>query len=136
MAGHSQRGLRFREGIDIDGNTAMARGERSLRTQLDQRTRALARGGFPPAACTVNPAVTGTPTSGQTLTTTNGTWTGQGSVTFTRQWYRGNTPISAATALTYLLVAADVGFVVWCRVTATDSYGVNTQDSNRVGPVA
>lgn len=136
MASRSQRARRYREGLDADGVTAMERGERSLVSQADQRTKSVAYGHRPPAACTVAPAVSGTPTSGQTLTTTNGTWTGQGSITYARQWYRGNTPISGATALTYVLTAAEVGYYVFCRVTATDSYGANTQDSNIVGPVA
>jgi len=87
MSSRSQRALRFREGYDNSGATAYQRGERSLRTNIYQRTEALKRGGKPPPANTVAPAVTGTPTVGQTLTTTNGTWTALSGPTFTRQWF-------------------------------------------------
>jgi hypothetical protein len=36
---------------------------------------------------TVAPVVTGTTAAGQTLTTTNGTWTGAAPITYTYQWY-------------------------------------------------
>ena len=136
MSSRSQRALRFREGYDNSGATAYQRGERSLRTNIYQRTEALKRGGKPPPANTVAPAVTGTPTVGQTLTTTNGTWTALSGPTFTRQWFRGNHPIAGATALTYVLVSADQGYSVFCRVSATDANGVVNADSNFRGPIA
>lgn len=137
----SQRRLRIREGIDNQGVTAYERGEESIFTQLQQRTKAIARGGRPPAACTVLPAITGTLTSGQVQTTTNGTYTGQGSVTFTRRWMRSPTPtkmgdaIAGATGTTYTLAAGDVGKYIYCEVTATDSYGAVKNNSNIRGPV-
>ena len=136
MASRSQRAVRFREGYDSAGVTAYQRGERSLRTNIYQRTEALKRGGKPPPANTVAPAVTGTATIGQTLTTTNGTWTGVATPTYARQWFRGNHPIAGATALTYVLVSADQGYNVFCRVTATDANGSATADSNSRGPIA
>lgn len=92
---------------------------------------------------TVAPAVTGTPTEGQTLTTDNGTWTDDGSPTFNYQWQRDNsgggtyTNISAATASTHTLVAADVGCQVRCVVTDTDTNGATAADSNALtaGPL-
>lgn len=75
--------------------------------------------GTPPVN-TVAPAITGTAQVGQTLTTTNGTWTGTATITFTRQWLAAGVPISGATALTYVPVAGDVGKVITCRVTATN----------------
>lgn len=89
-----------------------------------------------PPANTVAPAITGTPTVGQVLTVTNGTWTGNPSPTFTRQWRRGATNIASATGTTYTLVAADVGQSITCVVTATNSGGTETAASNSVGPVA
>ena len=136
MPSRSARALRFREGADTSGVTAYQRGERSLRTPAQQRALALIEGGKPPPANTVAPAVTGTPTVGQTLTTTNGTWTGVATPTFTRQWFRGNTPITGATALTYVLVSADQGYTLFCRVAATDANGVASADSNLRGPIA
>jgi hypothetical protein len=136
MPSRSARALRFREGADASGVTAYQRGERSMRTPAQQRALALAEGGKPPPANTVAPAVTGTPTVGQTLTTTNGTWTALSGPTFTRQWFRGNTPIAGATALTYVLVTADQGYSLFCRVAATDANGVASADSNFRGPIA
>jgi hypothetical protein len=41
----------------------------------------------------VAPAVTGTATVGQTLSTTDGTWTGAPAPTFSYQWQRNNVNI-------------------------------------------
>jgi hypothetical protein len=136
MSSRSQRAVRFREGYDGAGVTAYQRGERSLRTNLYQRTQALKVGGKPPPANTVAPAVTGTPTVGQTLTTTNGTWIGVATPSYTRQWFRGNHPIAGATNTTYVLQAADQGYHVFCRVRATDANGSATAGSNLRGPIA
>jgi predicted secreted protein len=93
---------------------------------------------------TVRPAITGTLDEGDTLTTTNGTWVGDATITFARAWQRGNSAdpndpswanISAATALTYDLVAADVGKYIRCRVTATNGVGSTIAFSNIVGPI-
>lgn len=85
---------------------------------------------------TESPAITGTPTVGQVLTVTNGTWTGNPSPTFTRQWRRGAANIASATGTTYTLVADDVGQNITCVVTATNSVGTETATSNSIGPVA
>lgn len=85
---------------------------------------------------TVAPVVTGTATFGQTLSTTNGTWTGAPSPTFTYQWQRSGTNISGATASTYTLVQADVGSTIRCVVTATNSGGSAAANSNSTATVA
>jgi len=88
---------------------------------------------------TVAPAVTGTATFGSTLTTTDGTWIGAPAPTFTYQWFRSpSTSISGATSTTYVLVAADVGFGIFCRVRATNSVAPSgvTADSNTTATVA
>lgn len=87
---------------------------------------------------TVAPAVTGTASFGSTLTTTNGTWTGAPAPTFTYQWFRSpSTSISGATSSTYVLVAADVGFGIFCQVTATNSIAPSgvTANSNTTATV-
>tara|TARA_R110002126_G_scaffold112478_1_gene250719 strand:- start:1940 stop:3436 length:1497 start_codon:yes stop_codon:yes gene_type:complete len=87
---------------------------------------------------TVAPAVTGTASFGSTLTTTNGTWTGAPAPTFTYQWFRSpSTSISGATSSTYVLVAADVGFGIFCQVRATNSVAPSgvTADSNTTATV-
>jgi hypothetical protein len=85
---------------------------------------------------TVAPVVSGTATVGQTLTTTNGTWTGAPAPTFTYQWQRVTTNISGATSSTYVLVAADVGNTIRCVVTATNPLGAVSANSNATAAVA
>jgi hypothetical protein len=80
-------------------------------------------------ANTVLPAITGTARVGQTLTVSNGTWTGSPAPTFTRQWKRGGTNIAGATGATYVLVTADAGAVITCAVTATNTGGSATATS-------
>lgn len=87
-------------------------------------------------ANTVPPAVTGTSVVGQTLSTTNGTWTNSPS-TYSYQWYRGVTLISGATNSTYTLVQADAGNTsnIKCVVTATNSAGTASADSNTIAQI-
>lgn len=84
---------------------------------------------------TVVPAVTGTTTLGQVLTTTNGTWTSTGTPVFSRQWERDGAAIASATGTTYTLVSSDIGALIDCAVTATNSGGNGLAYSNMVGPV-
>jgi hypothetical protein len=53
-----------------------------------------------PPVNTVAPAVSGTATVGQTLSSTTGTWTGLPTPTFTYQWQRAGSNISGATSST------------------------------------
>jgi Ig domain of plant-specific actin-binding protein len=102
-------------------------------------TAAVTAGG---PANTALPAISGTATQGQTLTTTNGTWTSATTVTYTYQWERcdsaGNNcaAISGATSTTYVLAAADAGHKLRATVKATNSTGSNSASSATVGPVA
>jgi hypothetical protein len=84
----------------------------------------------------VAPAVTGTATVGQTLSTTNGTWTGAPAPTFSYQWQRNGVNISGATSSTYVLVNADAGNPVRCVVTATNVAGSASANSNATANVA
>lgn len=77
---------------------------------------------------TVAPVVTGNAIVGQTLSTTNGTWTNSPSI-FSYQWYRGASPIGGATNSTYVLVSADMGQNIKCNVTASNGLSANA-DSN------
>jgi hypothetical protein len=94
----------------------------------------------------VEPRISGTPTEGQQLTTTNGTWVGVQPMTFTYQWVRcgprGGRPdasncgaIPGATKSTYTLIAADVGWRLRVRVTATNAAGGTTHASNPTAAV-
>jgi hypothetical protein len=87
-------------------------------------------------ANTVAPVVSGTATVGQTLSTTNGTWSGIPTPTFTYQWQRAGSNIGSATSSTYLLVAADVGSAIRCVVTATNVAGSSSANSNATAAVA
>jgi len=71
---------------------------------------------------TVAPAITGTTTSGQTLTLSSGTYTG--SPTFVRQWLANGVPIVGATAATFVLTAAQVGKKISATVYASNEAGV------------
>jgi len=82
----------------------------------------------------VAPVVSGTPTVGQILTTTNGTWSNS-PTGYAYQWKRDATNISGATANSYTLVTADVGAMMSCVVTATNTFGSASTASNALGPV-
>jgi hypothetical protein len=92
-------------------------------------------GGAPtPPNNTGAPTISGSATTGSTLTASNGTWTGTTPITFTHQWQRCNTfgfcnAISGATASTYVPVAADVGSRLRVVVTGTNSAGSDTGTS-------
>ena len=124
---------------------------------LDVGIRATATG--PPTGSgttpvnTVPPAVTGTATHGQTLTTTNGTWTITGNIptTTTYMWFdcststfslSGCTPIQPQTAPTsangptYTLQVSDETDYVFSYVTVTNANGQINAVSNATGPVS
>ena len=79
---------------------------------------------------TVAPAISGTTTVNQTLSVTNGTWTGTTPFTYTYQWYRSSAAISGATNSTYVLQILDVNNPITCIVTATNSAGSASASSN------
>ena len=89
---------------------------------------------------TVQPIATGSPGVGKQLRADRGSWST--SATFTYQWlrcdayYAACVNIPAATAATYMVVAADVGHVLGVRVTATNTIGSGAALSNGLGPVA
>ncbi|MDQ2775354.1 MAG: S8 family serine peptidase [Acidobacteriota bacterium] len=89
--------------------------------------------GNPPRNTAV-PVISGNPAQGQTLTTSNGSWTNN-PTGFTYQWSRCNTAgyscngISGATSSSYLIGTADVGFTLRVSVTATNSVGSTTAQS-------
>ncbi len=90
---------------------------------------------YAPPANTVAPAVTGTAQVGQTLTTTDGTWTG--SPTFTYLWKHGDNSAAGGTATnnTYVPVVGDIGFGMKCVVTGTNSDGNAAATSNTTSNV-
>jgi hypothetical protein len=80
-------------------------------------------------ANTVAPVISGSPTVGSTLTTTNGTWTGFPAPTFGYTWKK-NGAANGTTTQTYVPIVGDVGAAITCDVKATNSAGNATAGSN------
>ncbi|MBB4860385.1 lysophospholipase L1-like esterase [Novosphingobium chloroacetimidivorans] len=78
----------------------------------------------------VAPVVTGTAAVGSTLTTNNGTWSGN--PTYTYQWRVDGVNITGATASTYVVQASDAGKAITSRVTATNAGGSAPAISNEI----
>ncbi len=78
---------------------------------------------------TLPPAITGSPVVGQTLTASQGTWTGTTPISYAYQWLRcdqiggGCAPITGAVGPTWKLTSASVGHTIRVRVTATNKAG-------------
>lgn len=88
-----------------------------------------------PPANTVLPVISGTERVGQTLSTTDGTWTGTEPITYEYQWERDGVAIAGATNNTYLLVAADEGAEITVVVTATNTAGEDDAESLATGEI-
>jgi hypothetical protein len=86
-------------------------------------------------ANTVLPAITGTTAKGQTLSVSNGTWSGS-PTSYAYQWKRDGAAISGATSATYVLVSGDVGTSTSCTVTASSTNGSASATATGVGPIA
>jgi hypothetical protein len=90
---------------------------------------------------TAPPTISGTPTVGQTLTTSEGTWSNS-PTSFVYQWLRCNgggnscADVANGTQHTYTLVGADAGHTVRVRVTATNADGSNSVQSAQTAAVA
>ena len=72
---------------------------------------------------TAAPAITGTVQVGETLTCSNGTFSGDATITYTHQWFANGVSIQGATSNTYDLTSADLGKVFMCRVMAKNNAG-------------
>lgn len=79
---------------------------------------------------TANPAATGTASAGSTVSVNNGSVTGFPAPTFTYQWRCNGTAISGATSSTYTVGSFTSGDLIDCLVTATNSQGSASADSN------
>ena len=84
----------------------------------------------PPSSLTV-PVINGTARTGNTLTTSNGSWTGS-PTSHTYQWKRSATStgvysdIGAATSSSYVVTEFDVGYFIKASVTATNGLGTSS----------
>jgi hypothetical protein len=82
-----------------------------------------------PPANTSLPTVSGDAVEGETLTSTDGTWTGSEPLTISRQWQRSNPlgeydGIPGATTTAYTLTSDDVGHAIRLRVVAINTDGI------------
>lgn len=97
---------------------------------------------------TALPAVSGTQITGQTLTTSNGTWTGAPAPTFSYQWQRlllsingsivNTINIPGATSNSYTLTFNDCTALIRCVVTASNSGGsisATSASTNVIAPI-
>jgi RHS repeat-associated protein len=81
------------------------------------------------------PTISGTALDGETLSATDGAWTGTTPIAHARQWQRcdadgtGCSDIAGATSETYTLTSADVGHTLRVVVTATNAEGSATATS-------
>ena len=79
---------------------------------------------------TTLPAVSGPPAVGQTLSCSNGSWTGIATISYAYKWLRDGGTIAGPSGNTYVLQAADQGHGVACEVTASNPSGHATATSN------
>lgn len=83
---------------------------------------------------TVLPVVSGTIQVGQTISTTDGTWTGDAPITYSYVWLDDGEETGVTTS-SFIPDEAWLGSMVSVRVTATNSVGSATVTSLEVGPV-
>ena len=103
---------------------------------------AVVAGATPSApANTALPTISGTAIQGQSLSTTNGSWSGS-PTSFTYQWQRCNTTgascsnVDGATAFSYALTSSDVGDTMRVVVTASNVGGSTPATSGPSGQVS
>ena len=82
-------------------------------------------------ANTVAPVVSGSTSLGDVLSVTQGTWTGD-ALSYSYQWQRNNVDISGETGTTYTIAQADDAAAIRCVVTASNSGGDVSANSNAV----
>ena len=88
-----------------------------------------------PPANTALPVISGTTQQGQSLSTSNGSWSGS-PTSYGYQWSRCDSsgancaPINGATGSSYTLAAADVNSTIRVTVTATNAGGSTSASSN------
>lgn len=84
----------------------------------------------------VVPAITGTPTVGQVLTASTGTWAGTPTPTYQYAWYADNVAIAGASASTYTLKAAQAGKIITVKVKGSNTAGYRVATSAATAKVA
>lgn len=84
---------------------------------------------------TVAPTISGNAIVGETLTVSDGTWTGVPAPTYTYAWLLNGLPITGETANVYVIQSSDLGGNISANVTATNIAGNLTITTAAVGPV-
>jgi len=85
---------------------------------------------------TIQPSIDGNSFVGGILTVVdNGTWLGTLPITYSYQWQRNGIAIVGETAITYIIVVADLGQIINCLVTATNMVGTGNAISTGVIPI-
>lgn len=127
-------------------NSPAIGGGSCLPADTDQRGEPRPDPGDPPGQCdigafevqpttnTAPPKISGTPSAGDTLTCSTGTWTGGDVSSYAYQWNRNGKPIAGATESTYRIQSADEGSRFTCTVTPLNAEGTPaTSDGLNVG---
>lgn len=137
-------------GITSWGFGCASRSFYGVYTRLDAMRAWIDTDPVAPVRNTRLPKVTGRKIVGKRLSCSRGTWTGGGTITYARQWYRleeitddttGESygtiynKITGATASSYKLKKADKGLQLACGVTATNSSWEASVLSKPVGPI-
>jgi hypothetical protein len=76
-----------------------------------------------PPTNNAKPMISGTALLGNTLTCSNGIWSGSPTPRFEYQWYRGDSLIFGSTNFSYVTQTADLGQSITCSVTAINEIG-------------
>jgi hypothetical protein len=89
---------------------------------IGKKNRILAPGDTAPVSLTPI-SIAGTPSIGEIITATPGTFSGKQPIVTELQWKRDGVAIPLETGLTYTTVLADDGISLTCEETATNSLG-------------
>jgi hypothetical protein len=131
MSDYAVRASDVGDTIRVRVTASNASGSASARSAA---TSVVTAGTSPPPANTAAPVISGTPTEGDTLTTSTGSWSGNPSE-YAYAWQDCDstgancTAISDATASSYTLTSSDVGYTIEVVVTATNSSGSSSAAS-------
>jgi len=85
---------------------------------------------YPSISSAGAPTIGGTAQVGRTLTATPGSWSPSTGLGHLYQWFRGNVPITGATAPTYTPTATDIGKVFKVQVTAFKAGYLSTSSTS------
>ena len=127
--------------LSTTGSTNIRYSSRESTTPPELVVETQSQGTATPPANAAAPTISGTAQQGQTLTASNGSWSGTSPLSYRYQWRRcdtaGNTcsNISGATNQSYLLAAADVGTTTRVVVTATNTAGNRSATSAQTAVV-